>query len=96
MTDGRAGLWRRAGGAGPGARGAGAAQGLAKVTAAYGSDGPTKSPAAREDLSPLASEHRSRLRPLKALCSSPPEKRGLSPVKCCVLPQDLACSRPCA
>lgn len=92
----RGGTWRA--GAGPGAHRAGAAQGLAKVTAACGSDGPTKSPAAAagEDLSPLVAEGRRPRRPLGALRSTPREKRGWSRVKGCELSQDLACSRRCA
>lgn len=92
----RGGTWRA--GAGPGAHRAGAAQGLAKVTAACGSDGPTKSPAAAagEALSPPVAEGTRPRRPLGALRPTPREKRGWSRVKGGELSQGLACSRRCA
>lgn len=70
-TDGRAGLWLCARGAGPGGGAGPAAQGSAKVTAARGSHGPAKSPAAAvgEDQGPLAHASPAAFR------SSAPEER---------------------
>ena len=91
-TDGRAGLWRCARGAGP-AGGAGPeAQGSAKVTAARGRDGSAKSPAAaaREGLSRLGSAPSTRVPGSPSELSAPPRPRNCWSRGKCLQPQDLA------
>lgn len=94
-TDGPAGRWRCARGAGPGGGAGPAAQGSPKVTAARGRDGPAKSPAAaaaREGRGPLG-----RL-PCPGGPGGPsalPARRrprsGWSRGKCCLPRRDAAC-----